>query len=75
MLYMPFGLSEPSLVPIPPAKRSAATFPFLIASAPTAVNFSLFSSMFLMETASSNGVITPLSPLCSLLLIKSITIG
>ena len=32
ILYIPLGLSEPSLVPIPPAKSKAATFPSLIAT-------------------------------------------
>ena len=65
-LRVPLGLSSPNLVPCPPARSTAATLPFFIASTPFAVYFSLFFFISLISTA-ANGSIFLASPLSSAL--------
>ena len=59
MSYIPFGLSEPSLVPIPPAKRTALTLPARIASRPSDLKCS-FEALISVSVIAFIGVITPL---------------
>ena len=58
MSYMPFGLSEPRRVPMPPARSTAPALPARIVSSPVLVNSSLFAFIS-SRVIAFIGVITP----------------